>query len=130
MFRSSWRKLFADPQGTPALVRRLLLEQAVHLWRGYALSLGFMAVSAVTTAVIVYLFGSGFNQAYVDRSFAGVVFVAIVAVAVSTLRGGAIYGQAVTLARIANHMVADNQRRIFRKLMRQDAGYYIDRHSS
>lgn len=130
MFRSSWRKLFADPQGTPALVRRLLLEQAMPLWPRYAFSLCLMAVSAVCTAVIVYLFGDGFNQAHVNRSFAGVTFVAVVAVVVSTLRGGAIYGQAVTLARITNHLLAENQRRIFQKLIRQNAGYFIDRHSS
>jgi subfamily B ATP-binding cassette protein MsbA len=125
-----WRKLFGDPNGTPALIRRLLLEQTKPQWRQYAISLGFMGATAVSTAAIVYLFGNGFNRGYVNRSFTGVVFVAIAAVALSTLRGIAIYGQAVTLARIGNHMMADNQRRIFRKLIRQDAAYFANHHSS
>src|SRR5271169_1719158 len=89
-----------------------------------------MAITAVCTASIVYLLGYGFDQAHVYRSFPGVVFVAVTAVTISTLRGFAIYGQAVTLARISNRMQADNQRRIFRKLIHQEAAYYADRHSS
>jgi ABC-type multidrug transport system fused ATPase/permease subunit len=124
------RTFFADPYGTPAVIRRLVREQAVSHWRRYGFSLACMAVSAACTAAAAYLFGYGINQSYVNRSFPGVAFVAVAAVVISTLKGLSTYGQAVTLARINNQMLADNQRRIFEKLIHQDAGYYADRHSS
>jgi subfamily B ATP-binding cassette protein MsbA len=130
MFISYWQKLFVDPRGTPALIRRLLLEQAIVHWRRYALTLVFMAVSAAGTASVVFLFGDGLNQSYVNRSFPGVVLVAFAAFLIITVRGFAMYGQAVTLARISSSVLADNQRRIFQKLIAQGAGFYADRHSS
>jgi ABC-type multidrug transport system fused ATPase/permease subunit len=130
MLARSWRNLFVDPSGTPALIRRIFVEQAINHWRRYAITLAFMALGAACSSSGAYLFGYGINQSYVNRSFPGVAFVAIAAVIISALRGVAAYGQAVTIARISNHMLAGNQRRIFEKLIHQDAAYYADRHSS
>jgi ATP-binding cassette subfamily B protein len=47
-----------------------------------------------------------------------------------TLRGAAIYGQAVMLSRIGNSIVAENQRRLFSKLLQQNLGFFADHHSS
>src|ERR1700674_702523 len=124
------RELFADPDGAAALIRRLFAEHGRAHWRGYALSLGFMAVGAACTAGSAYLIGYGINQAYVYRSFEGVALVSLLAVIAFTLKGAATYGQAVELARIGNHIVANNQRSMFDKLLRQDAAFYADRHSS
>jgi ATP-binding cassette subfamily B protein len=89
-----------------------------------------MAVGATCTAASAYLIGYGINQAYVFRSFEGVALVALAAVVTFTLKGIATYGQAVTLARIGNHISAGNQRRMFDKLLSQEAAFYADRHSS
>jgi ATP-binding cassette subfamily B protein len=51
-------------------------------------------------------------------------------IAVFTLKGIAGYGQAVTMARIANRVVAENQKRMFGKLLSQSVAFYADRHSS
>jgi ATP-binding cassette subfamily B protein len=124
------RELFADPSGAAAMIRRLFLEHGPTHWRSYTLSLGFMAVGAACTAASAFLIGYGINQAYVFRSFEGVAFVSLAAIVAFTLKGIATYGQAVTLARIGNHIVAGNQRRMFDKLLGQDAAFYADRHSS
>jgi ABC-type multidrug transport system fused ATPase/permease subunit len=124
------RELFADPNGAAALIRRLFAEHGRAHWRGYALALGFMAVGAACTAACAYLIGYGINQAYVYRSFQGVALVSLAAVIAFTLKGASTYGQAVELARIGNHIVANNQRSMFDKLLRQDAAFYADRHSS
>jgi ABC-type multidrug transport system fused ATPase/permease subunit len=130
MLNRSRRDTFADPNGAAALIRRLLLEHGPPHWRSYSLSLGFMAVGALCTAASAYLIGYGINQAYVYRSFGGVAAVSLAAIVAFSLKGAATYGQAVTLARIANHIVAGNQRRVFDKLLDQDAAFYADRHSS
>ncbi len=130
MFTRFWRGLFADPNGSPALIRRLLIEHGGNHWRHYLVSIGFMAVGAACTATVAYLIGHGVNAAYVYRSFEGVAAVAVAAIALFTIKGFATYGQAVTLARIGNHIIAENQRRMFDKLLAQNAGFYADRHSS
>ena len=56
-----------------------------------------------------FLFGRGINEAYVDRSFDGVAVVAVAMIVMFAIKGMASYGQAVTLARIGNHIIADNQ---------------------
>jgi ABC-type multidrug transport system fused ATPase/permease subunit len=124
------RELFADPNGSPAMIRRLLVEQGGRHWRAYAVSLVFMAIAAACTAASAYLVGHILNEAYVDRSFEGVAVLSIVAIVTFTTKGFATYGQAVMMARIANSIVADNQRRMFDKLLAQNLKYYADRHSS
>ncbi len=124
------RGFFADPNGAAALIRRLFADHGRTHWRRYARSLGFMAVGAACTASLAYLFGYGINQAYVAKSFEGVALVSFAAIVAFAVKGAVAYGQAVTLARIANRIVADTQRRMFDKLLHQDAAFYADRHST
>ena len=58
MLKSYFRNLFADPQGTPALVRRLLVEQAARQWRNYAFAFALMGIAAGATALTAYLVGN------------------------------------------------------------------------
>jgi subfamily B ATP-binding cassette protein MsbA len=46
------------------------------------------------------------------------------------IKGMATYGQAVMLARIGNRIIADNQQRMFAKLLEHNVGFFADRHSS
>jgi ABC-type multidrug transport system fused ATPase/permease subunit len=124
------RRVFADPKGSAALIRRLLTEHGRTHWRRYCLSLAFMAVGAACTALPAFLFGRGIDEAYVYRSFDGVAVVAVAMIVIFALKGIASYGQAVTMARIANHIVAENQKRMFDKLLQQNIAFYADRHSS
>ena len=50
MLKSYWQTLFADPTGTPALVRRLLIEQAWGQRRRYGMAFGLMVIAAAATA--------------------------------------------------------------------------------
>jgi len=73
------KSLFADRDGTPALVRRLLTEQALGHWRLYAVAFVLMAITAGCTALSAYLLGTVINQAYVNRNFSAVVVLALLA---------------------------------------------------
>src|ERR1700730_15292808 len=111
------RELFADPNGSAALIRRLFLEHGPVHWRSYSMSLGFMAIGAACTAGSAYLLGYGIHQAYVYCRFQRVAVVSLAAIVAFTLKGAATEGQAVPLARIGNHIAAGNQRRRFDKLL-------------
>jgi ATP-binding cassette subfamily B protein len=130
MLTRFWRSLFADPNGSPALIRRLFLEHGRSHWRRYAGSFAMMAVGAGCTAGMAFIIGPGIDQAYSERNFAGVAIVGAVLVVLFAVKGLATYGQAVNMSRIGNEIIASNQRRMFDKLLAQDAGFYADRHSS
>src|SRR5215470_8146644 len=130
MLTRFWRALFADPHGSPALIRRLMVEHGSSHWSRYLLSFAMMAVGAACTAAMAFIIGPGIDQAYTERSFEGVAMVGVALIALFAIKGFATYGQAVTLARIGNHIIAENQRRMFDKLLAQDASFYADRHSS
>jgi subfamily B ATP-binding cassette protein MsbA len=130
MLKSYRQRLFANPNGGPALVRRLLLEQAAAQWRRYALAFAMMAVAASSTSLGAYLIGDVINQAYVHKNLPGIIALALVTAGLFTIKGMATYGQAVMLARIGNRIIADNQRRMFARLLQHNIGYFADRHSS
>ena len=130
MFASYFQRLFADPDSTPALIRRLLVEQAAGQWRRYALAFGLMGIAATSTALGAYLIGDVINQAYVHKNLPGIIILALVTAVIFMVKAMATYGQAVALARIGNAIIADNQRRMFGKLLQQNVGFFGDRHSS
>jgi ATP-binding cassette subfamily B protein len=130
MFTRFWHELFADPNGSPALIRRLLVEHGSGHWRRYVVSLAMMAAGAGCTAGTAFIVGRGIDQAYSERNFAGVAVVGVALIIMFAVKGLATYGQAVTMSRIGNEIIAANQRRMFDKLLAQGAGFYADRHSS
>src|SRR5437667_2363479 len=130
MLKSYFQRLFADPDSAAALVRRLLLEQAAGQWRRYALAFALMGVAAASTALGAYLVGDVINQAYVHKNLPGIIVLALVTAVIFMIKGVATYGQAVMLARIGNRIIADNQRRMFAKLLEHNVGFFADRHSS
>jgi ATP-binding cassette subfamily B protein len=70
------------------------------------------------------------NETYVNHNFHGIVIIGLIAMAMFTTKGFATYGATVTLSRIGNRIIANNQRRMFDKLLQQNIGYFADRHSS
>jgi subfamily B ATP-binding cassette protein MsbA len=120
----------ADSYSAFALVRRLVVDEALGHWRRYAVALALMGAAAAATALGAYLIGTLTNAAYVTRNFHGIVVIGVLAMAVFATKGLATYGAAVLLNYIGNSIVANNQRRMFDKLLHENIGYFADRHSS
>ena len=124
------RKITDDPYGAAALIRRLVTEQGMAYWRRYAVAFTLMAASAGTTAASAYLLGAVMNEAYVERSVRGIVILSFAIIVLFAIKGAATYGHSVILSKISNAILANNQRRLFAKLMRENVGFYSERHSS
>ena len=82
---SVFKSLFADRDGAPAMVRRLLVEQAAGRWRRYALAFALMATTAACTSLSAYLLRNVINAAYDTRDFHAIVVLASVIVVLPTL---------------------------------------------
>src|SRR6266436_7281238 len=124
------KKITDDPYGAAILIRRLITEQGAAYWRRYLLAFVLMAVSAATTAGSAYLLGEVINQAYVDRDVRGIAILSGVTVLIFILKGAATYGHQVILSKISNAILANNQRRLFAKLMSESVAFFSERHSS
>jgi ATP-binding cassette, subfamily B, bacterial MsbA len=122
--------LFADPAGTPAMIRRLLTEYGVGHWRRYAVALTLMAVSAACMALTAYLLRPLINGAYIFRDVHAITGLGLLIVVLAIVKGGSAYGAAVMLSRISNRIVAENQRRLFDKLLNESLDFFVHRHSS
>jgi ATP-binding cassette subfamily B protein len=130
MFQSKYQTMLADPNSALSLVRRLLFEQAWAQWPRYAHAFGLMGIAAVCTALGAYLIGDVINQAYVHHNFAGIVVLGIVTAVLFLIKAIATYLGALKLAQIGNQIIAENQRRMFEKLIQQNLRFFADRHSS
>jgi subfamily B ATP-binding cassette protein MsbA len=125
-----FQSLFADPYGAPTLIRRLLADHALRHRKLYIAAFLMMGIAAACTALSAYLLGDVVNQAYVHKNFNALLIVGIAAFGLFALKGAATYGQQVIMMRIGNRIVADNQRRMFDKLLTENIGFFSNRHSS
>ncbi len=120
----------ADDYSTVALVRRLLLDEALAHWPRYAIALVLMGIAATATALTAYLLGTMTNEAYVNHNYHGIVVIGLISMVIFAAKGFATYGSTVLLSWIGNSIIADNQRRMFDKLLQQNINFFADRHSS
>jgi len=124
------KKITDDPYGAAILVRRLIMEQGAAYWRRYLLAFLLMGVSAGATAGSAYILGQVINQAYVEKNVRGIMILSAVTVLIFILKGAATYGHQVILSKISNAILANNQRRLFAKLMSESVAFFSERHSS
>jgi ATP-binding cassette, subfamily B, bacterial MsbA len=124
------KKISDDPYGAAILIRRLIMEQGIAYWRRYLTAFALMAVGAGATAAATYVLGQVINQAYVDKNIPGIAMLSGVTVLLLFVKGVATYGHTVILSKISNAILANNQRQLFAKLMRESIGFFSERHSS
>src|SRR5271156_2608603 len=108
------------------LLRPLLLAEALAHWPRYALASLMMAIAAAGPALTAYLIGTLTNEAYISHNFRGIVLLGIAVMAIFAAKGLATYFGAVMLSRIGNRIIADNQRRMFDKLLRENMSFFAD----
>src|SRR5437879_3107701 len=98
MLKAYWQRLFADPNGAPTLIRRLLVEQAAAQRSRYALAFGLMGIGAAATALGAYLIKDVINQAYVHKNLPGIFWLALATAGLFMIKALATYGSSLTLA--------------------------------
>src|SRR3954470_20431629 len=124
------KKITDDPYGAAVLVRRLVMEQGIAFWRRYLVAFALMGLSAAASAGAAYILGQVINKAYVEKSVPGIVALSGVTVLLLFVKGVTTYGYAVILSKISNAILANNQRKLFAKLMNESIGFFSERHSS
>ncbi|MEZ0214178.1 MAG: ABC transporter ATP-binding protein [Xanthobacteraceae bacterium] len=120
---------FVSPETRDALRRLFVSDGRAHT-KSYALAFFFMLLVAGSTSALAYLMGDVINRIFVELQYNAIGWLAGAVFALSLIKGLATYGQTVTLGRVGNRIVADNQKRVLDKLLRQDVGYFAHRHTA
>ena len=123
-------KLLKDPGSAFSLLGRLLREQGARHWRGYVFAFGCMAAMAASTASSAWIMKDVIDKVFISKNMTALWQIASFLVFISVVKGFAAYGQQVALARVANAIVADVQRRVFDKMLSMTVGYFGARHST
>ena len=112
------------------LIGRLLGDQGVKHWRGYAFAIGMTIIMASTTSLSAWLMRDVINKIFVGKNLHSVWLIGGAIATIYTVKGLATYGQTAVLARVANSIVANVQNRIFDKMLAMSVGFYNVRHST
>ncbi len=119
------RRLPLDARSWPLAKR--LLRAYVKPYRGtIALALGAMALMAATTGLLPQLLDPIINRILVDAEAAMLWPIAGAAFAIFAVKGIATYVQAVLMAKVGLSIVADLQRDLFRRVMRNDLAFFTE----
>ncbi|MFH1557833.1 MAG: ABC transporter ATP-binding protein [Pseudomonadota bacterium] len=115
---------------TMRLIHRLFISDGRRHWKGYSTAFSFMGLMAASTGAMAYLMKSAVDSIFVHPTAEAVWAVAIAMMLLSMVKGISAYAQSVTMAKVGNRIVADNQKRIFNRLLDQDVTYYAARHTA
>ncbi len=119
-----------DKDSVTTVLRRVVAENGREHVGAYSFAIACLLTVAMTTAFTAWIMESVINEAFANRradliwTICGSIFAAFV------IRGFAGYGQAVTLAKIGNNIVARYQRRLFAHLMTLSVGYFNESRSA
>jgi ATP-binding cassette, subfamily B, bacterial MsbA len=118
------------PDGSIALIRRLLSEKGRQYAGRYVIAMLFMTMFSASAALSAWIIGDVVNQIFVDRNQSMLFVLSGAVLVISFARGIGAYGAAITLSRIGNSIVADIQRQIFDHLLVMGVDFYNKTHSS
>ncbi|MGV8937910.1 MAG: ABC transporter ATP-binding protein [Allorhizobium sp.] len=119
-----------NPDGVATVLKRIVAENGRRHIGGYAFAITCLVIVAATTAFTAWIMESVVNEAFANKN-ADVVWLICSSIFLAfVLRGFATYGQAVTLSKIGNNIVATYQRRLFAHLMTLSLGYFTEARSS
>ena len=111
------------------LLYRLIAENAwQHRWQ-YALAIVLMFIVSGMFAAVALLMEDVFNDIFLAENPEALQWLAWLILIIFVVRGLAMYGQAVILARIGNRIVADLQKRLYAHILTQGMAFHAD-HSS
>jgi subfamily B ATP-binding cassette protein MsbA len=109
---------------------RLLREFGREHVPGYILAAALLGLISFANVSVAWLLRPVLNGMTTAQSVTPMGLLALEALLLFVLRGAATYGSQIVLSRIGNRIVATAQRRVFDRLLKQNIGYFQDRHSS
>jgi ATP-binding cassette subfamily B protein len=124
------KKRHVDSGTVVSVLRRIIAENGRDHIRGYAFAILCLVLVALSTAFTAWIMESVVNEAFANKRADIVWLICASILAAFILRGFATYGQAVTLSKIGNNIVARYQRRLYSHLMTLSVGFFAESRSA
>lgn len=112
------------------VLKRVIAENGRDHIRGYVFAIFCLIVVAGSTAFTAWIMEAVVNEAFANRRADLVAWICGAILVAFILRGFATYGQAVTLSKIGNNIVANYQRRLYSHLMSLSVGFFSEARSA
>ena len=112
------------------VLKRVIAENGREHIGGYAFAIACLAIVAAMTGFTAWIMESVVNEAFANKRADLVLVICGAIFAAFVLRGFATYGQAVTLQKIGNNIVARYQRRLYSHLMSLSVGFFSESRSA
>ncbi|MBL8582491.1 MAG: ABC transporter ATP-binding protein [Rhizobiaceae bacterium] len=123
-------KISKNPGEVIAVIRRVLAENGRdYIWHYVFATVCLLAIAA-TTAFSAWIMRNVIDDIFYRQRADLVALIAFAVAAAFVVRGLATYGQAVTLAKVGNNLVARYQQRLFEHLLKLDLAFYSETRSS
>jgi len=125
----NFRTSMADPDGTVAMVSRILRGNYKAHWKGYSLSFALLFVVAGMTSLSAWIMSDVVNQIFVKQDREMLVVLSTAVMMIFVVKGLATYGQIVIQSRIGNRIVAENQKRFYDRVLKFGLNFFNERAS-
>ncbi|MCV3736332.1 ABC transporter ATP-binding protein/permease [Rhizobium sp. TRM96647] len=112
------------------VLKRVIAENGRDHIRGYVFAIFCLVLVAGATAFTAWIMEAVVNEAFANRRADLVAWICGAILLAFILRGFATYGQAVTLSKIGNSIVANYQRRLYSHLMSLSVGFFSEARSA
>ncbi|MEM9784560.1 MAG: ABC transporter transmembrane domain-containing protein, partial [Pseudomonadota bacterium] len=109
---------------TNSVLMRLLSEAGARHWKGYALALALMGISAAMTGLAAWIMRDVINELFVDRNEQAIQAIALAVAVIFVAKGATTYGAQLVLRRIGNAIVADIQHRLFDRILAERIDFF------
>jgi ATP-binding cassette subfamily B protein len=124
------RKSEVSSSTVAGTLKRVIAENGRDHIGGYAFAITCLILVAGSTAFTAWIMEAVVNEAFANKRADLVLLICGAIFGVFVLRGFASYGEAVTLAKIGNNIVARYQRRLYTHLMSLSVGYFSEARSA
>ncbi|APO68798.1 lipid A transporter permease/ATP-binding protein [Rhizobium gallicum] len=114
---------------TLEILKRVVSENFRDHIPGYSFAIACLAAVALSTAYTAYVMKSIVDEAFVSKDAELVALICLSLFAAFVIRGFASYGQAVTLSRVSNGIVARYQKQLAAHLMTLPVEFFDQRRS-
>lgn len=119
-----------DSDTVTGVLKRVIAENGRDHVGGYIFAIACLVVVAGTTAFTAWIMESVINEAFAKQRAEVVLYICGAIFLTFVLRGLATYGEAVTLSKIGNNIVARYQQRLYGHLMALSVGYFSEARSA
>ena len=112
------------------MIARLFKDTGRRYWLGYTIASFFMLLVSGSTAATAWIMKDVVNQVFIEHHADWLVYLSMLILAISVIRGIGVFGSTVALSRVGNSIIARTQKRLYDHFLALGMDFYNRTHPS